>query len=135
MKKIRYLIISLGMFLINLQIARPGISSFVLAEANTTPEEFSPGISPGFLDRIVNFLYAVYEYIREGIVSLLNQTIFKDNPSLASFYGGVAIFLASLTSIYIILELFSAAKKIMRIILIIGWILFTISIVVRYRTI
>ena len=92
-------------------------------------EEIIPG--PSFFEKAANFLYTIYDYIKKAIIFLLGKTIFKENPKLADFYGDVASFLASLTAIYLILLLVSSAKKIIGIILILGWALFVAAILLR----
>ena len=86
---------------------------------------------PSFFEKAANFLYTIYDYIKKAIIFLLGKTIFKENPKLADFYGDVASFLASLTAIYLILLLVSSAKKIIGVILILGWALFTAAILLR----
>ena len=92
-------------------------------------EEFLPG--PGFLEKAANFLYLIYDYIKKAVIFLLEKTIFQGNPKLASFYGEVATFLASLTAIYLLLLLITSARKIIGVVLLLGWIFFIVAIVVR----
>lgn len=86
---------------------------------------------PSFLEKAANFLYVIYDYIRKAIVFLLEKTIFKGNPKLAGFYGDVASFLASLTAVYLLLLLVASTKKIIGILLLLGWTLFGIAIFIR----
>jgi len=92
-------------------------------------QEILPG--PSFLEKAANFLYVLYDYVRKAIVFLLEKTIFKENPKLADFYGDVASFLASLTAVYLLLLLVSSAKKIIGLLLLLGWALFIVAILVR----
>jgi len=87
--------------------------------------------SPLGLDQTVNFLYTIYGHIRDLIVSILKQTVFKGKPELAFFYGDALMLLASLTSLYVILELFTSAKKVVKLILALGWGLLIMSIVLK----
>lgn len=87
--------------------------------------------SPLALDQTVNFLYTIYGHIRDLIVSMLKQTVFKGKPGLAFFYGDAVMLLASLTSLYVILELFTSAKKVVKLILALGWGLLIVSIVFK----
>ena len=85
-----------------------------------------PQISP---EQIVNFLYAIYYFLRSAIAFLLETTIFKDHPEYAATYGDAITFLVSLTALYLILEMIEAAKKWVKIILIIGWGLLIVTII------
>lgn len=106
----------------------------VIAQENTTGiniPEFLKLEEPGIIDHIANFLFTIYEYLKKGIVFILEQTVFKANPRLADYYAEVASFLASLTAIFIILQTISASKNIIKILLLLGWLLFVCSIVMR----
>ncbi|MBE0478706.1 hypothetical protein IBX65_06270 [Candidatus Aerophobetes bacterium] len=106
-------------------------NSFSLAtiQIEDSVEEVLPG--PGFLEKAANFIYIIYDYIRKAIIFLLERTIFRDNPKLADFYGDVASFLASLTAVYLLLLLIASAKKIIGVLLILGWVLFFVAIFLR----
>lgn len=80
-------------------------------------------IPPLSLEQLVNFIYAVYYYIRDLIKYVLETTIFRGYPEYATTYGDAFTLLISLTTLYVILELFTAAKKVVKIVLILGWIL------------
>ncbi len=86
-----------------------------------------PPISP---EQLINFLYAIYYFLRNLLSYLLETTIFKDHPEYAVTYGDAITLLISLTAIYIILELIASAKKWIKIILILGWGLLVISILI-----
>jgi len=100
-----------------------------LQQVEKPSENFLKG--PGFLEKAANFLYIIYDYIRRAIVFLLEKTLFKGNPKLADFYGDVASFLASLTAVYLLLLLVSSAKKIIGVVLLLGWALFGVAILLR----
>lgn len=85
-----------------------------------------PPISP---EQLVNFLYAAYYFLRDVLAYLLNITIFQERPDLAATYGDAISLLVSLTAVYLVLELVTAAKKWVKIILIIGWGLLILSII------
>lgn len=85
-----------------------------------------PPISP---EQIVNFLYAIYYFLRNAIAFLLESTLFQDHPEYAATYGDAISFLISLTALYLILEMVAAAKKWVKIILIIGWGLLVVTII------
>lgn len=128
MKKNKNLI-KVMIFLLTFIFLIPGLISIVGAQAN--PSETSIGVGPGIIDYVANFLFMIYDYLRKGVAFILEQTIFKADPELADFYGEVATFLASLTAIFIILEVVGASKKVVKLLLIFGWILFIGSIVIK----
>ena len=112
----------------------PGLISIVGAQENlpqANPSETSIEVGPGIIDYVANFLFMIYDYLRKGVAFILEQTIFKADPELADFYGEVATFLASLTAIFVILEVIGASKKAVKLLLIFGWILFIGSIVIK----
>lgn len=103
--------------------------SSIVENIEKPAEELMRG--PGFLEKAANFIYVIYDYIRKTIVFLLEKTIFKNNPKLADFYGDVASFLASLTAVYLLLLLVASAKKIIGVVLLLGWALFFVALFVR----
>lgn len=88
-------------------------------------------IGPGVLEHVANFIYTVYGGLTKALSYLLEQTIFKEYPKLAEFYGQIASFLISITAVYLILLLVTAAKKMIGLLLILGWALFIVTIVIR----
>jgi|Deesub1362B_J571_1020462.scaffolds.fasta_scaffold00003_295 hypothetical protein len=85
-------------------------------------------LPPLEMDQIINIIYALYYFVREIIADFFELTIFKNNPDIALLYGDAFTILISLTAVYLILELFTVAKKFVRYLLIIGWVLLIISI-------
>jgi hypothetical protein len=121
-------------FLFTFIFLMPALISPVIAQGNTTGINISELVKskePGVIDSIANFLFTMYDYLKKGIVFILEQTVFKTNPQLAEYYAEVATLLASLTAIFIILEVLSVPKKVVKILLILGWILFLFSIAMR----
>jgi hypothetical protein len=121
-------------FLFTLIFLISALISPVIAQGNTTGiniSELLKSKEPGVIDSIANFLFTMYDYLKKGIVFILEQTVFKTNPQLAEYYAEVATLLASLTAIFIILEVLSVPKKIVKILLILGWLLFLFSIAMR----
>ena len=121
-------------FLFTLIFLMPALISPVIAQGNTTGVNISELVKskePGIIDSIANFLFTMYDYLKKGIVFILEQTVFKTNPQLAEYYAEVATLLASLTAIFIILEVLSVPKKVVKILLILGWLLFLFSIAMR----
>jgi len=121
-------------FLFTLIFLMLALISPVIAQGDTTGlniSELLKSKEPGIIDSIANFLFTMYDYLKKGIVFILEQTIFKTNPQLADYYAEVAALLASLTAIFIILEVLSVPKKVVKILLILGWLLFLFSIAMR----
>jgi hypothetical protein len=133
MKKYNILVKS-TIFLFTLIFLMPALISPVIAQGNTTGINISELVKskePGIIDSIANFLFTMYDYLKKGIVFILEQTVFKNNPQLVDYYAEVATLLASLTAIFIILEVLSVPKKVVKILLILGWLLFLFSIAMR----
>ena len=121
-------------FLFTLILLMSALISPVIAQGNTTGiniKELLKSEEPGVIDSIANFLFTMYEYLKKGIVFILEQTVFKANPRLADYYAAAAAFLASLTAIFIMLEVLSVPKNLVKILLILGWLLFLSSIAMR----
>ena len=121
-------------FLFILVLLMSALISPVIAQGNTTGiniSELLKSEEPGVIDSIANFLFTMYEYLKKGIVFILEQTVFKANPQLADYYAAAAAFLASLTAIFIMLEVLSVPKNLVKILLILGWLLFLSSIAMR----
>ena len=104
---------------------------FGKAPAVPTAPQTPQIMGPGVIEQIANFLYSIYNGLTKGLSFLLEQSIFKQYPKMAKFYGQVSSFLISITSLYLILLLVAAAKKIIGIVLILGWALFIVTIVIR----
>ena len=112
----------------------PTFLSFAGGQENTPQENpLIPSISvgPGTIDNIANFIFTIYDLIKKGVASLLEQTIFRADPEIADYYGQVATLLASLTAIFIILQAVDASKKIVKFLLIFGWLLLIGSVVLK----
>jgi hypothetical protein len=88
-------------------------------------------IGPAIVEHVANFIYTVYNGLTKALSFLLEQTIFKEYPKLAEFYGQIASFLISITAVYLILLLVTAAKKVIGLLLILGWALFIVTIAIR----
>jgi len=82
-------------------------------------------------DQALNFLPGLYAGVRGLIASLLTHTLLKEQPQLSGIYAEAITFLTSITALYVILEFFSLARKIVLVLLATGWGLFVVSLVVR----
>ncbi len=85
-------------------------------------------------DYIVRGLISVYNWLSDFLTRILQETILKNNPSIAHDYGSAIALLISLTAIYILLTLVAAFRKILGIILALGWILLIAAIFLRAST-
>ncbi|HEW93864.1 MAG TPA: hypothetical protein ENF47_04085 [Thermoprotei archaeon] len=81
-------------------------------------------------EQIVNFLYTIYYFLRDAIIFILQTTVFKEYPDYAFTYGDAITFLVSITAVYLILEFITAAKKFIKVILILGWFLLFVTIAI-----
>lgn len=79
------------------------------------------------VEDIVNFLYLLYQSTRGAIQSILENTIARANPALATKFADAMTMLITVTAILLIFEFFTAAKKIVRIVVVVGWILLIAS--------
>ncbi len=82
-----------------------------------------------FITQILLFLNTVYQFLVDLISKLLEETVLKSNPALSEQFGQGITLLVTLTAIYVILEFFSAAKRVVRTILLIGWLLLILALV------
>ena len=110
-----------------------GASSVLAQEPSETlePVQLPEVIKPGLAEQAVNFIYTIYNGLTKALSFLLEQSVFKELPGLAEFYGQIASFLIAITAVYLILLLVTAAKKIVGLLLIIGWALFIVTLVIR----
>jgi len=81
-------------------------------------------------EALINFLYAIYYFIRDIITFILENTLFKEAPEIAVMYGDIITFLISITAIYILLVMIESVKKYFKIILVLGWGLLFLSIAI-----
>jgi ABC-type transport system involved in multi-copper enzyme maturation permease subunit len=82
-------------------------------------------------DTIVRALLSLYSWLVSLITGILQQTILKDNPELAREYGSAITLLVSLTAVYLIAVLISAFRKILGILIAIGWVVLILAIILR----
>ena len=110
-----------------------GASSVLAQETSGTlePVQVPEVIKPGLAEQAVNFIYTIYNGLTKALSFLLEQSVFKEYPELAEFYGQIASFLIAITAVYLMLLLVTAAKKIVGLLLIIGWALFIVTLVIR----
>ncbi len=87
-------------------------------------------VFPITTEALINFLYAIYYFVRDIIRFLLENTLFKEVPEAAAMYGDIITFLISITAVYVVLVMVESVKKYFKIILILGWGLLIISIAI-----
>jgi len=76
---------------------------------------------------VINLFGIAFDYIKNAITMLLNMTLFKVNPDLVDTFSSTITLLVTFTAIYIILVFVTSAKKILGIILLLGWVLLIAS--------
>ncbi len=110
-----------------------GAGSVLAQEPSGTlaPLQVPDVVKPGVAEQAMNFVYTIYNGLTKALSFLLEQSVFKEYPELAEFYGQIASFLIAITAVYLILLLVTAAKKIVGLLLIIGWALFIVTLVIR----
>lgn len=86
-------------------------------------------ISPA---ELINIFYFVYDIIKHVIEEFLKATLYNANPELAKSYADAISMLIPITALWILLELVENVKKIVRIIVILGWVLLMLSILVSF---
>lgn len=82
------------------------------------------------IEDAVNFLYLFYKYLRSAIESILGVTLAKANPVLVSEYANAIAWLITLTAVFLILEFFQGIKKVLGIIIALGWLFLFISLAI-----
>jgi len=103
------------------------------SSGTTEPVAIPELVEPGIAEQAMNFIYTIYNGLTKALSFLLEQSVFKEYPDLAEFYGQIASFLIAITAVYLILLLVTAAKKVIGIVLILGWVLFAVTLVIRAR--
>jgi len=81
------------------------------------------------VNMIVQGILAVYNWLVEFLRNLFLSTVFRDRPDLADKFSSALTILISLTAIYLLLVFVSAIKRIIGILLLIGWVLLIIAII------
>jgi len=79
---------------------------------------------------VVKGLIALYTWLTQILRALLETTLFKAEPELAERFSDAFTIMVTLTAIYLILTFFSGLKKIIKIILLLGWTLLIITLII-----
>ena len=88
--------------------------------------------SATILHYVIEGLLMLYNWLVYVVKYTLEVTVFKENPDLAQKYADAIGILSSITAIYLILVLFESAKKILKVILVLGWGLLILAMVLGY---
>jgi len=80
-----------------------------------------PAPPSNLFQQILNYVAQGYDWLVGIIQSILQSTLLKQDPSLASTYANIIAWLIPLTAIYILLVFAEVAKKILGYILVAGW--------------
>jgi len=75
-----------------------------------------------FFQRILYYVGQGYDWVIGAIQKILQSTLLKQDPSLASTYANIIAWLVPLTALYIILTLIEVARKFLGYIIVLGWI-------------
>ncbi len=87
--------------------------------------------SSDILSLALTFLTTLFNYAKNAIKVILDETLLKNSPQKAALYSDAITLLITLTALYLILEFVTAAKKVVRVILALGWLLLILSLVIR----
>jgi len=85
------------------------------------------------IEDIVNVFYLVYAAVRSFIQSILETTIFRAEPSLSAKFADALTLLITVTAVWLILEFATGFRKIVRILVLVAWLLFALSVIVSMR--
>ncbi len=84
------------------------------------------------ISQIISYLIGFFEQVREYVKHYLEIYVFSKNPALASKFGDYLVFLVTLTVIYALIELVEGFKRLLRLIVILGWVLFIVLLAASY---
>jgi len=77
---------------------------------------------------LFNFVYLIFNALRDGIRLILEATIIKASPLLAEKYADAISILVTITAVWLMLEFSTGLKKVVRALVILGWVLLAVSI-------
>jgi len=80
-----------------------------------------PAPPSNLFQEILYYIGQVYDWLVGIIQGILQNTLLKQDPGLASTYANIIAWLIPLTAIYILLVFAEVAKKILGYILVAGW--------------
>ena len=80
-----------------------------------------PAPPSNLFQEILNYVAQAYNWLVGIIQNILQSTLLKQDPGLASTYANIIAWLIPLTAIYIILTFAEVARKFLGYILVAGW--------------
>jgi len=80
-----------------------------------------PAPPSNLFQQILNYVAQGYDWLVGIIQGILQNTLLKQDPGLASTYANIIAWLIPLTAIYIILTFAEVARKFLGYILVAGW--------------
>jgi hypothetical protein len=80
-----------------------------------------PAPPKGLFQEILTYIGKGYNFLVGIIQNILQSTLLKQDPGLASTYANIIAWLIPLTAIYIILTFAEVARKFLGYILVAGW--------------
>jgi hypothetical protein len=91
-----------------------------------------PAPPKGLFQEILTYIGKGYNFLVGIIQNILQSTLLKQDPSLASTYANIIAWLVPLTAIYIILTVAEVARKYLGYIIAAGWI-FLLAVMILAR--
>ncbi len=86
-----------------------------------------PQISP---EQAANFLYLIFYLFRNAVEYILETTVFTGHMWYAATYGDAISFMFALSIVYLIMELFSFGKRMVKTLLILSWIILFLTLLI-----
>jgi hypothetical protein len=91
-----------------------------------------PAPPKGLFQEILTYIGKGYNFLVGIIQNILQSTLLKQDPSLASTYANIIAWLVPLTAIYIILTLVEVPRKYLGYIIAAGWIFLIVVMVLAH---
>jgi hypothetical protein len=108
------------LFLILLGISATASTSIINSTQQVTQEVPPP--PSNLFQRILYYVGQGYNWVLGVIQKILQSTLLKQDPGLASTYANIIAWLVPLTALYIVLTLIEVARKYLGYIIALGWI-------------
>jgi hypothetical protein len=81
-----------------------------------------PAPPSNFFQEILNFIAQAYNWLVGLIQNILQATLLKQDPSLATTYANIIAWLVPLTALYVLLTLIEVIRKYLGYVIAAGWI-------------
>jgi hypothetical protein len=98
-----------------------GITTTAASNITQAAQEI-PAPPSNLFQEILYYIGQGYNWLVGFIQSVLQSTLLKQDPSLASTYANIIAWLVPLTAIYVLLTLVEVARKFLGYIIIAGWV-------------